>query len=805
MKKHKTRKQKLQQRKHRGYKPYGVRMKESTTPTRDRLYLKSELRLVENEEQPKGREWEVTIIGAESADDVVTVEGKQFIKSLNGRLYDIEAIETSTPHWEGVKVYDDHLTDEEFQKRQGMRSTVAEWLGTLVNPFFESSPLPKLKATYKVIDKVVREKLLEAWEAGVLKTIGLSIDTFPLVTGEAVVEGKPMQVIGGFDKILSVDQVANPAAGGRIERLIAANTQQGANDTMNEEQMKELVEKFLSSDEFKTNIGSIVQTTMAEALAADIEEETEQEAEDVVNEETTQEADTEETTEENGQEAVEAAEEAEEVIELEVEVEPVSVSEQAANDAVRRLECRVMLNERLLEAKLPANLRQMIKDSFDGRIFESADLEKMIRHAKKIQASGEKAGRMTETNRSTIEVGIDAEDKFRVELMRIIMGDNAFRALEQSDDDHVQERLRESAEYQAWKNHSKPNTGRYGKMSHLLYEYFGGDLMLNGRAYEAASTSSLTTVVKNTVNIMTAADYSVRERWWEPLVITEEVDTIDQATLARLYGASTLDVVNEGAAYTELTLSDEEETATFVKKGNYVGITLETMLRDKVNFIRRIPRTLNNAWYNTISALASGVFTVNSGAGAVLSDTGALFNATGVTTAGGHANLLTTALSYSAFSAARNAMRDQTDQPLGAGRRLLINPKYLLVPIELENTAIQIRNSELVPEADGAGTTGNQSINAFQGQFEVVVVPDWTDANDWALVGDPRQYPAIYLIHPRGQRTPQLFTADNETSGAMFTNDTMRFKIRQMLYRQSDTYDALPVSDFRPLFKNNVA
>ena len=117
---------------------------------------------------------------------------------------------------------------------------------------------------------------------------------------------------------------------------------------------------------------------------------------------------------------------------------------------------------------------------------------------------------------------------------------------------------------------------------------------------------------------------------------------------------------------------------------------------------------------------------------------------------------------------------------------------------------MEIRNSELVPEADAAGTTGIQTRNQFQGKFEVVVVPGWTDTNNWALAADPGEYPAIWDINLRGNVAPALFTADSEAAGAMFTNDTLRYKVRMMTFRFSATYDCLPVSDFRPLHKSNV-
>jgi len=373
--------------------------------------------------------------------------------------------------------------------------------------------------------------------------------------------------------------------------------------------------------------------------------------------------------------------------------------------------------------------------------------------------------------------------------------------LEKAEKDFVKERVPES--YHGWIKAGRPNYGLYS-LSEWSRALLGGDPFSDQRAYEAVTTSGMSSIVKNAMNVLLAADYAKRQQWWSPIVRTEEVDSIDQATLVRLYGLSTLSVVDEGQAYTELAWTDEEETADFVKKGNYAGVTLESLLRDKLNAIRSLPTRLATSWFNTKSALAAAVFTVNSAAGPVLGTTGALFNATAVTSAGGHANLLTTALAYAAFSAARTAMRKQTDMTLGTGEKLLIEPKFLLAPVDLEATALAIRNSELVPEADGSTTTGNQTRNQFQNKFEVVVVPGWTDTNNWALVADPVTFPAIWDINLRGNVAPALFTADSEAAGAMFTNDTLRYKVRMMTFRFSSTYDCLPVSDFRPLHKSNV-
>lgn len=752
----------------------------------EQLYLEAKLTPAT---EKTGSEWEVTIIGADNPGDVVTVEGREYLRSKNGRLYSLTAIKESAPQWDGVKVYDNHLTQAEFEAKQGMRSPVKEWLGTIVKPRWDEGS-KQLRGTFKVVEAALASKLKAAWEQGVLGSIGLSIDTFPVTGGNTMHEGQQMPLIEGFKKILSVDLVGDPAAGGGFNRILASiqdipKEEKGEQNAMTPEEIQELVNQAVDA---RLNAA-------LEAVAAEDEEEATLEASvEVEMDEEEEEPMPKGKGKKKGKVPPQFL--------MKQEAEEVEEDDKASEALyqIKLLESKLALQAALVEAKLPEAFAAPVRQMFEGRIFESEELNAVIKAQKEAQASIDPSGRVVEAagQRSAVSVGLDQNDKFAIEFMRIAMGSD-FEDLKGTNDQYVAPRLRESVHYQAWDKAGRPDVTSYNRLSSLLEAYLGGNPVMDGRAMEAATTSSLATVVKNTVNIMTAANYSQRDKWYEAIVKTEEVATIDDVTLARLYGASNLDVVNEGAAYTELALADEEETAAFVKNGNYVGITMETLMRDKVNYVRDIPNRMANAWYNTLSAYTAAVFTCNSGAGPVLSDSGALFNATAAGTAGGHANLLTTALTnIASFGAARTAMRKQTDQPLGAGRKLSINPAFLLVPEDLETTAITLRNSERIP-----GSVNND-INPFYQKFEVVVVPDWTDATDWALVANPKQWPAIYHIFPRGYRTPQLFTADSEVTGSMFTNDTLRFKVKLLTYRFSSTYACSPVADFRPLHKSVV-
>ena len=83
-----------------------------------------------------------------------------------------------------------------------------------------------------------------------------------------------------------------------------------------------------------------------------------------------------------------------------------------------------------------------------------------------------------------------------------------------------------------------------------------------------------------------------------------------------------------------------------------------------------------------------------------------------------------------------------------------------------------------------------------------IVVPEWTDATDWAYIVDPAVFPVIHMSYsqsPGGGRhpAPELFSVTSETSGLMFTNDVLPIKVRDEF--------AVGVSGYQGIGKRNVA
>ena len=314
-------------------------------------------------------------------------------------------------------------------------------------------------------------------------------------------------------------------------------------------------------------------------------------------------------------------------------------------------------------------------------------------------------------------------------------------------------------------------------------------------------------LVANSLNKALAREWAQLGRagydWWQKVATVEHFNTLNDITWMLFGTVGSIPTVLEGAEYTELKIGDGYETSSFVKKGGYIGLTLEAMDKDDTRKLRAIPRELANAGLREISSLVAAVFTTASGAGPTMTDTGALFNAVAVTTKGGHANLLTTALGtdFAAWDAVSKAMYDQPmlianeTGTYGTGKKMAVEPKYCLVPRALKAQAEALFIPRWAPAALFGSAADLKGGPTYGGYVEPITVPEWTDATDWAAVADPAIVPGI-MIGERFGLVPQIFVAGSEIDPAMFANDEQRIKVRHFV--------AVGVADFRPLHKENV-
>jgi phage major head subunit gpT-like protein len=196
------------------------------------------------------------------------------------------------------------------------------------------------------------------------------------------------------------------------------------------------------------------------------------------------------------------------------------------------------------------------------------------------------------------------------------------------------------------------------------------------------------------------------------------------------------------------------------KRGNLFTVSREAIINDDLQAIKQIPTKLAVAAAYTLAEFVYGFLSSNPN----IYDGSALFM-----NGAPHSNLGAAALSTSAMQTGITAMREQTNF---AGKRLGLRPRFLVVPPELEFTAMIVTKSAGVPGSN------NNDINPMLGYVTPIVSPQLTNTTQWFLIGDPREIDTIEIGFVGGQVNPMLFVQDQPLFGINFTQDAINYKIR---------------------------
>lgn len=283
---------------------------------------------------------------------------------------------------------------------------------------------------------------------------------------------------------------------------------------------------------------------------------------------------------------------------------------------------------------------------------------------------------------------------------------------------------------------------------------------IGNRFVESLTSASWANVLGDSITRRMLAEYAQETdlQAWRRIANVVPVSDFRTQERTRIGGYGNLPAVAQGDAYTALSSpGDEKATYAVTKRGGTEDLTLEMIRNDDVGAIRRLPTELALAAANTLYEFVFDFIRTNP----LIYDGVALF-------AAGHNNLGTTALDATSFAAARLAMIQQTRA--GSSKRLALGPATVLVPFELQETAYN-----LFVRGQNLDKTFVQTINP-----EVIAVPYWTDANDWATVADPRRIPTIEVGFLDGREEPELFVQDTPNVGSLFSNDKITYKIRHI-------------------------
>lgn len=760
------------------------------------------------ESDSKGKKWEVVLIQ----------EGW----SANGIYYPIEVLEKAIPLFEGVqasayefdgKLYD-HLPDP-------VRNSHGEAVTENIIGFFTNVRVGKipesdrrgLLATFVFSGDSahLQQIMVDAWNEGLKNFLGFSIDAEGK-TEPGLREGREGLIATEFTSVAEVTLVSHPAAGGQFTRLAASANQKFRGAKMN---LLEILRLFLegldstpfeglAEDAFNEAKADEILGTMIEAstgLTAGILKKLRSMLKNNKVDEALEFIKSLEAKEDKPKESGDPPPPANTDGDPPPPASNTDIEEklQKLDEAERRIdkkissfdektklqESQVLLHSTLAECKLPKPQVEMIRKRFTGIPFEEKRLTEAIAEAETALAETLASmgyGKPQGLGDSGI-LGVDdySEARFR-EATFSMLNDNVQGEITKKDG--TKEKVDGFISLKEAYRHISGDLREPDAEDILFESFFYMPKFAKARQWdthesrafkafmnfkESITTSTFGEILGDSITRKMMKDYEDSDlQVWRKLA-SEIAPIKDFRTNRRLImgGYGVLPTVSEQGTYTELTSpTDTEATYAIAKRGGLEYLTMESIADDDLGALKRIPKELANAAIQTLYRHIFDRFVAN--ADGIASGT----------------LLGSTALGPASLSAARIAMKDIA--AYGNAYRILGDsnqPKFLLVPNELEEAAMQLTTAQTYVNPLGTvetvwqGASTNPNIHSQYG-LEYITIPYWTDATDWWLVANPSKVPTIEVGFYKGRQAPELFIQDQVNMGSVFTADKIGYKIR---------------------------
>jgi hypothetical protein len=673
---------------------------------------------------PEGSSWEVVICepgftknGCYIPDEILRQGAAVQFEGLDVNLYDLPQGAT-------------HVPGPLFDIKSLLVKNKVGWLDTVRHVAGKG-----LVGIVHFLDsaKWLGKNMLEAMNQG--KSIyGLSWDA--LIRGaQAVIEGKNVLRIDGFNRADSLDVVSRPAAGGKFIRAVAAMPAQNEEDKMKEMLLK------------------LIQTKRPDLLnGKDVATITDQELEGLAR------------------------------MAMDVQTPAIDPKNIVTKDDLAVIQCGMALKDKLADTTLglPPIALERIKKTFEGRVYMAADLDKAIADEKDYLAkistvlivdsipAGSVTGGLGSYERACMAAdrmfGLKKEDMINMTKLTTLDNKPFFTDVRNVQDYDEFDKV--------------PAFSSIREM----YTYFTGDPEVTGRfnrkalppelrkSMDSISSATFTYVLGNTLGRRLVGIYRAIA-YLEELLISVKKPVRDFRTQEAVLvgGFADLETVDpESGDYQEVAgVTDEESSYTIGQKGNILSITRKTIINDDISIIQRLINGLARAARRTHAKCVWGLY-INNG---TCTDGTAWFTA-------GHGNLGSTALSYVTALAGYKVLALTTEKDSGERLGLLSDPSVkpnLVGPVDLMETINKIATE---PFYYTTNDLTNKTPNPLLNKITPVVNPLLTDTNDWGLLLPPQIADMVEMGYLNGREDPELFVADMPQSEQVFVADKIRHKIR---------------------------
>lgn len=255
----------------------------------------------------------------------------------------------------------------------------------------------------------------------------------------------------------------------------------------------------------------------------------------------------------------------------------------------------------------------------------------------------------------------------------------------------------------------------------------------------AWATHSIAGILSNTANKFLLAGFDSVESAWRQISTVRSVNDFKTLTSYRLNGGFKFDKVANGGELKNAAASEESRTISADTYGIMTSVTRTDLINDDLSALTAVPQRIGRG----------GALKLNDVFWADFVDDSAFFTS-------GRNNLSTGSLALSvanlkALATKFRKLKDPDNNPVA------VEPRILLVPVDLELAAAEIMGSTLIQSGN---TSGQPDRNVLAGRYQVVASTYLTNTTDYYLLASPADLPVMEVAFLNGVQSPVVETAE---------------------------------------------
>jgi len=260
----------------------------------------------------------------------------------------------------------------------------------------------------------------------------------------------------------------------------------------------------------------------------------------------------------------------------------------------------------------------------------------------------------------------------------------------------------------------------------------------------AWASHDISGILSATVNKFLLAGFDGVEQAWRQISATRAVNDFKTITSYRLNGGFKFDKIPNGGELKNAAASEEERTISADTYGIMTSVTRTDLINDDLGALTAVPQRIGRG----------GALKLNDVFWASFLDDASFFTT-------GRKNLMTSGTTPAAgalsLASLKNVVKTFRKLKDPDGNPLAVEPRILMVPVDLEVDALEIMGSSLIQSGN---TSGQPERNVLAGRYQVVASTYLTNVTDYYLLASPADLPVMEVAFLNGVQSPIVETAD---------------------------------------------